>query len=237
MTARLKGKKLAHFPHALSDFASYSLGRLPKPMTGFRAPPLSWGMLGNDTKGDCVPAGGAHELMANNRLFHEHDQQPTEAAVVRQYLELTGGADTGLVMADFMREWSRIEMFGINKIAGYAPIRGVNLVGLQTAICYYGGALIGVQLPESAQTQFDEDKPWTYAAGSPNEGGHCIYLCGYDSTFFKAVTWGRLIDVSPMFLHHYLDEAWCVISQELVEAQKDSLGVDLKTLQDDLAKV
>lgn len=235
---RFTGKLPAQRPHALADFAAYGTGRLPAPPGSFTAPNIAnWGMLGNDTLGDCTIAGSAHVIMGNNGLFHERDRQPSSATVVKQYEQLTGGVDTGLVEADVLREWQRYGLFGGNKLAGYAPIPPKNFVDLQTAIAYFGGAYIGVQLPASAQLQFGANEPWTYVPGSPIEGGHCVYLCGYDATHFKCVTWGQLIDVAPTFLSHYMDEAWVLISHELVEAQKDSLGIDLKTLQDDLGKV
>ena len=51
------------------------------------------------------------------------------------------------------------------------------------------------------------------------------------------VSWGALVEVTYPFLANYLEEAWCVIGQELADAKKDGLGIDLATLQADLKKL
>jgi hypothetical protein len=60
---------------------------------------------------------------------------------------------------------------------------------------------------------------------------------GYTQTALLCATWGGIAEVTYGFLAHYLTEAWCVLSHQLVEAQGDALGIDLATLQADLSKV
>jgi hypothetical protein len=227
------GRLDARRPHGLADLETYSLGRLPKPPPEVEPPSVTdWGMFGNDVYGDCTIAGVVHLIMAWNAKEKGNSPIPTLEATEAQYLDLTGGEDTGLNEADVLSRWHSKGLFG-NKAAAFAPIKPSQIVHLQQGIALFDGLYFGIACPESAQEDFP-NKPWTYDPSSPIEGGHCIIGVGFDSQFVYCVSWGQLVKVTYPFLAHYLDEAWAIISQEAVENKGDALGIDIPSLQADL---
>ncbi len=232
--ARLKlGRLAATRPHGLKDLAAYTTTRLPAPPAVLPAPTqVNWGMDLNDTYGDCTIAGVDHLLAAWNKVYSDTTGRPTNDQVKQTYFDLTGGADSGLNEADVLKTWHQNGLFG-NKIAGYAPVDPADIVGLHQAIAYYGGAYLGIACPESAQRDFAAGKPWVYDPSSPIEGGHCIVAVGYDAGGVYCSTWGDIAYVTYPFFAHFLEEVWCIISQELVDAGGDS-GIDLQSLTEDL---
>lgn len=231
------GRLSAARPAALADLSVYATGKLPAPPAAWEVPEASYPIDCNDRIGDCTYAGVDHLNRAWNASVGEHDKLPTEAQVEAAYFAETGGEDTGCVEADVLKRWHTEGLFG-EKIAGYAPVNPRDLLQLHQAVAFYGGCYLGIECPESAQEQFGAGEPWTYIEDSPVEGGHCVVALGYGPNGgLHCATWGGIAVLEASFLAHYLDEAWVVLPHQLVEAKKDSLGVDLAALQADLAKV
>jgi hypothetical protein len=83
----------------------------------------------------------------------------------------------------------------------------------------FGAVSLGVQLPQSAVTQFNNRMPWTYKKGSQPLGGHCITGCGYNSRQnLVAITWGRLQAITREFFDQYIEEAICSFNDEYLGA-------------------
>ena len=230
------GRLPAMRPAALSDLSVYTTGKLPDPPKKVPVPKGMYPMDGNDKYGDCTIAGVAHLIQAWNTLYKKNLSVPSEKQVVAEFLKLNGGqADVGLSEADVLSLWHTSGLFG-ERIAAYAPVSDRDLLGMHQAIADYGGCYLGIQCPASAQQQFLKKEPWTYEPGSPVEG-HCIVGLGYNDKYVECATWGGIAKVTYPFLAHYLEEVWVIISQQLVEAKQDNLGIDLKALQEDLKKV
>jgi hypothetical protein len=231
-TGRLPGVR----PTALKDFEVYATGPIPTPPPTREVPKSVYPMDCNDRLGDCTIAGVVHLLEAWNVESSEHDAIPGESVIESEYFKLTGGEDTGLVENAVLSTWHTQGLFG-NKIAGYAPVNPKDLLQLHQAIAFYGGCYLGILCPESAQRQFQEGKPWTYE-GEETQDGHCVAALGYGPNGgLHVATWGGVAVLEASFLAHYLQEAYVVLPQELVERKGDSLGLDLAALQADLRLV
>lgn len=213
----------------LGDYVS---SKLPSPPATVSVPNTNYPMDGNDQYGDCTIAGVAHLIAAWNVEVSEQDAVPDGSSVVSTYEQLTGGADTGLNEQTVLEHWRSNGLFS-GKIDAYAPIDRKDIVGLQQAVAFYGGAYLGIACPESAQQQFQANEPWTYVPKSPVEGGHCIVALGYNHTAVLCATWGGIAEVTYPFLAHYLDEVWAIISEQFVQAGHGP-ELDLATLQADL---
>jgi hypothetical protein len=230
------GRLPATRPAALSDLSVYATGKLPTPPRTVEVPKSPYPIDCNDKIGDCTIAGVDHLIRAWDTEFSEHDPPPIEAEIETEYFKLTGGEDTGLNEAEVLKTWQTSGLFG-EKIAAYAPVNPKDLLELHQAVAFYGGCYLGIECPASAQEQFANNEPWTYT-GSEVEGGHCVVALGYGPNGgLHCATWGGIAVLEASFLAHYLDEAWVVLSHQLVEAKKDQLGLDLKTLEADLKKV
>jgi hypothetical protein len=237
MAAFKLGRLPALRPAALSDLDVYATAKLPPPPPTLEVPKGAYPIDGNDRYGDCTIAGVAHAIEGWNAETSEHDPVPDEPSIVSEYLKLTGGEDTGLNEADVLKTWHQSGLFG-GKIAGYAPVNPKSLLQLHQAVAFYGGCYLGIECPQSAQEQFGAGEMWTYVPGSPIEGGHCVMALGYGPHGgLHCATWGSIAVLSAGFLAHFLDEAWVILPQQMVEARKDALGINLAELQADLAKV
>jgi hypothetical protein len=231
------GKLTAYRPPGLRDLVGYAKTPLPSVPDKVSIPKTTYAMDGNDQVGDCTLAGACHVIVAANAQVAMSDPVPADTEVIDQYYAITGGQDTGCVEADVLKLWHTKGLFGGNKIAGYAPVNPRDVTAIKQAIAFYGAAYIGVALPQSAQQQFGAGQPWTVVPGSPILGGHCIVLVGYDTTYVQAVTWGAVVNVTWEWLGKYCDEAWAILTREIVEAGYDALHIDLTELRADLASV
>lgn len=247
-------------------FSTYRTGAPlpPHPKTfGHDALVKTWGLLGNDELGDCAPCMIAHWLM----LLAAETGVPidvTKKSVVELYSAVTGydpadpNTDQGTMLRDllkFMRETGFRDGAGkVHKIEAFVKVNHRNLEELEEAMWLFGGLMIGVQLPESAQTQFGDGKVWSVVKGSPIEGGHAIlgaglgtkpvgFLGALMSTLglataeARVITWGQDQPATTDWLTEYIDEAWVCLSGEQCKDGKTLEGFDLETLRKDLAAV
>lgn len=208
-------------------------------------PTLSWGMLGNDQVGDCVIAGADHETMLFNARAGRFTAPFREADAIADYSQITGyvqgdpSTDQGTNVEDAMRfrlaTGMRDSMGARHKIGGYAHLPLGHPDHVRYAIAHLSAVGVGVQFPRSAMDQFNAGKPWTVHTASPIEGGHYVPLVGYDPRHVWCVTWGRLQPMSWGFLRHYCDEAYAILSLELLNGAGTSPeGLDLAALRADL---
>jgi hypothetical protein len=235
---------------AFKDLSVYATAPIPTPPPTWEVPlqkQVSAGQAvypidGNATYGDCTIAGVDHLQRAFSALFNEPYIPPTEKDLVAKYFQLGNGQDNGLNEEFVLKTWYEKGLFG-TKIAGFAPVSTTSLLQQHQAISLYGGCYLGIKCPESAQRAFQKEQetgqvvPWVYE-GEQTEDGHCVVALGYGPNGgLHCATWGGIAVLEPSFLAHYLDEAFVVLSQQLVEAKGDTFGLNLQMLQEDLAKL
>jgi hypothetical protein len=243
-TGRLKATRSVVF----KDLDVYATSPIPIPPPTWEVPfqhenvNSHYLIDGNATYGDCTIAGVNHLNSAWSGLFKEPYTLPTESTITTEYFSLTGGQDTGLNEEFVLKTWYEKGLFG-TKIAGFAPVSTTSLLQQHQAISLYGGCYLGIQCPESAQRAFQKEQetgevvPWVYE-GEQTEDGHCVVALGYGPNGgLHCATWGGIAVLTPSFLAHYLDEAFVILSQQLVERKGDTLGFNLQMLQEDLARI
>ncbi len=158
--------------------------------------------------------------------------------MVDQYLALTGGVDSGLVEADVLRQWATVGLFG-KKIAGYAPVRLGTAVELRQVVAFYGAVYAGVRMPSIAMQQFQDGQPWALTGTSADydlAGGHAVPVVAYGPTELFVVTWGQIQPVTWDWWQTYAEEAWAVLSSEIVAAG-GYVGLDVAQLQADISSL
>jgi hypothetical protein len=101
----------------------------------------------------------------------------------------------------------------------------------------FGAVGVGIQVPQSAETEFDEHKMWSYVEGSPNAGGHYVPIVAHRK-HIECVTWGRVQPMGQRFISHYVDEAWAMVNPDFLDVNgKSPQGFDMQQLQADLAQL
>jgi hypothetical protein len=192
----VKAAALPQVPHQFGHVKRDDL-----PVTG------SWGMLGNDRKGDCTVAGIAHGQEVWDWATKRTIPRFTDQNIIDQYLSLTGGNDGGLdpiQVAGYWRNSGLQDADGnIYKIEAYSGITSTSSAVLAAYLFGFSG--IGLYMPNSAEAQFEKGHVWDDTSGRANVfNGHYVPLVGRNSAgHLMVVTWGQIHAMTQDWLDKY----------------------------------
>ncbi len=227
---------------ALADYLTPSLPA-PPPTADWTKGITSWGMMLNDTLGDCTIAGAGHAVQVWSANTGGMTTLPD--ATIESYYEKWDGyvpgnpsTDHGGVELDVLNDWQK-QGFAGNTLTAFADPKPANLVEIQQSIALFGGVYIGLSLPLTAQKQDVWD---VVARGGPNAkpgswGGHCVFVPKYDQNGFTCITWGGLKVMTLAFWRKYCDEAHTLFCQDWLGAKGAPSGFNQAQLQADLKAI
>ena len=236
--------------------------KLPKPPTTFGHEdrmPLPRLMLGNgpdDTvrkdfkgAGDCVFAMICNAVRLACTIGG-HAVHFTGKEAIAAYSEVTGyrigddSTDQGTDMHVALNWWRNTGIKDASgkrhKLGAYAVIdmSAHNLTEIFEALYVLDvGVALGIDFPESADTQFSEGKPWSVVKGSPSAGGHAILLDAKRLPDPKVETWAHDQPATQGFLKARVDEAYALFMPEMLVKGKSLEGFDTTALLADLKAV
>ena len=180
----------------------------------------SYPMFGNDTCGDCAEAAMRH-LEMGQTWYSGRGVVPTLRQTIADYSAIGGmlpgdqSTDNG---SDLLTALNYYRKQGV--ITAFAQLATGNWAQLREAVALFGGAYIGVALPDAVVPQDGED--WTRISWfwnpsmSPNQAnGHCVPVMKYTSaTGDKGgfVSWAALMEMDRDFYENVSDEAFIVVS-------------------------
>jgi hypothetical protein len=247
--------KLGKLPATRDDrdllFATYKAGGLKEAPVGFGHLKLvenPWGMLGNDTIGDCACAGPAHETMLLNAAAGRQVAF-TDENVIKAYSAISGyvpgepDTDVGCNVRDVLRyrvSTGFTDSTGmVHKIGAYVALKAGNWIELLEALDVFECVGIGIQVPSYAEEQFGEGKPWSVEPGGRIVGGHYIPVVSRPrESEVDVITWGAVQGMTKAFYNTFCDEAWAYVSAEDIgDSGKTLEGFDLAQLNADLKQV
>jgi hypothetical protein len=219
----------------------------------------AWQMLGNGPDstvspgfggaGDCVFAGGDHETMLWT-LETGTATKFTGANAIADYSAVTSydpnapldangvnptdqGTDVRVAL-NYRQNTGLIDAAGKrHKIGAYVALELGNIDQLLEALYLFGIVGIGFKFPDSAMDQFNANKPWTVVSGAAPTEGHYVPFVAYRKNL-ECVSWARIQQMTPQFYKKYCDEAWAILSAEMLLDGKSLEGFDLVQLQADL---
>jgi hypothetical protein len=214
-----------------------------------------WGMMLNDSLGDCTCAAAGHivEELTTDANAGVGVTIP-DSSVLTMYEQACGynpadpSTDQGGDMSTVLKYFNQTGLLDTNnvphKIYAYISVNPMNLQEVKEAIYLFGNLYCGVNLPNTVQNEETVLSCWDVAkdyktnpdAQPGSLGGHCIPLMGYSSKAFKLVSWGGEYYMTPNFLQIYCDELYAVLSMDWIEKNTNlspSL-FDLSQLQADL---
>jgi hypothetical protein len=221
-------------------------------------PADGWGMLGNgpdptvspgfEGAGDCVWAGSDHETMlwnleAGQTVTFTADNALADYSAVTGYVIGDESTDQGTDVRTallYRQKTGLIDAAGArHTVAAFVSIAAGSVAQIQQAIWLFSAVSIGIQVPSTAMDQFNAGQPWSVVAGASIEGGHYVPGVRWDPALgmFKIVTWGQEQLVTPGFLATYCDEAFAVLSDEMLSGGKTLNGFDVATLTTDLQAI
>jgi hypothetical protein len=187
------------------------------------AAPLAWNWAKGITDWDeydniksktCVPAAAAHLLLCwtfNAKL----PVKKISVEVVKDTLkEVAPSHDVnkGCDMLSFMAYWSN-DGLGGDIINQYIPLKIKDIELLKKAVYFFGGCMIGLQMPKSAIGK----NRWDYPSAEPEKdgldwGGHAVCVVGFSGNDFTVISWGKVIIMSAAFYKKYNDESYVALS-------------------------
>jgi hypothetical protein len=227
------GKTDARPPQGLLYGSVLNAEMLPTPPKIFGHEQLlrggDWGILGNDVVGCCVPCDAAHQTMLwtleGRRLAAEFEVRNVlgDYAAVSDF-DGSPASDVGCDLQDYANYRQMIGVINTqgvrHKIQGWASLKAGNLAQLLQATYIFGAVSGGVQLPSSAEDQFNEQVPWSVVSGDTIRGGHCITIVGMNSAGnILILTWGRLQAATQEWVKTYMDEAVVPLSTDMLNAK------------------
>jgi hypothetical protein len=233
------------------------LPKVPR-MFGHEKAVPEWGMLGNGPDpemgpaftgaGDCVWAGAAHETMlwtsesgAGEAVFSTHGVLDDYAAVTG-YTPTDPDTDRGTEVRaalNFRRRTGIVDARGTrHRLGAYVALQPGNIDHIHAALYLFGAVGLGIRFPASAMAQFEAHMPWTVVEAAEIDGGHYIPLVARRADKLDCVSWARIQPMTASFLQTYCDEAYALLSPEMLNASgRSPEGFDLHQLTRDLAAV
>jgi len=206
----------------------------------------SWGMMGNDTVGDCTVAAAGHAMQVGSAYGLKRPSGLKAAQILAAYSSITGydsddpNSDQGANLLDVLRYWQNVGIAG-QKCGPYTALVPSAPDHWRAATYLYGGVYFGVWLPATVVNALNGGRvvDWVdTSAHFTQADGHAVFGVGYASTSgVDLVTWGEVIYMSYAFAAKYCDEAYAVTlpnswgKGNVVGLDEAALEADLKILQ------
>lgn len=243
---RKLGKLPCVFDARIPHLASVMRNDEPPAFCNWAAEVGEWGMLANDTLGDCVPAAALHAVQ-HRTAYANHMAVPTDKDAISLYSQWAGydpgnpTTDAGTIMSSAFANWLK---FGVkvgdysHTIEAYAQVDHLSPDWVKRAIWRCGGVFVGLNCPEAWLT----DDTYLLTQTDTIVGGHCIYLIGYTPTAlgveYDAITWGARFRITEDALLATADEAYAILSKDWMDPSGlNPAGLDYAALTADMAQI
>ncbi len=243
--ARLHGMPM------LANFLATPTMHFPGNYDEVGAKGIDWGMMLNDTLGDCTIAGVGHKLQADTALARVL-WTANDNLILGEYEAWDGynpkdpGSDRGGIEADVLSKWFKTGFYGHHLVA-YGLVNHGDHDQVRHFCAELNGLYIGVLLPKTAQTQevWDVDTGFfDQADAAPGSwGGHCVYVYGYTSDAhgklktIKFISWGKQMEMTVAFWDKYVDEAWGLLTAAFIKNGKTPANLNVADLTTEIKKL
>ena len=223
--------------HPLAKYAldGYDSLVVPKQPFGYGLK-LQLPMAGNDQYGDCTIAGAVHMAQICAAVAGVQWTYPGDSVVEAFYFKLTGGPDSGLMLSTVLTALSQPNPLGF-QIVGAASLNDATYKGVREATYNFGCSYLAVDLPASAESDFNESAPWRLPE-PPDQpiGGHCIVGGGDENVLssgsvsdetdiLDVATWAAWTECTSSWWNYYGSQCYVVLPEWYVEANHPILGV------------
>ena len=251
------------------DFTKIKFGRLPRiddtrtfELSGYlnkeNLPPVpkkynwgkeirrdNWGDMGNLKINLCTCAAAGHAIMvwtsSTGRFKRPKDQDILNAyCALTNYDPETKANDVGVEALKFLKYWRKNAISG-HQIIAFAKLQEKNRQQLLQTIYLFGGCYVGLNLPKSAERQYNTTKKWTIPRGGKKRDakkgswfGHAVLITGYREEELRIITWGQEMIMTMDFWDAYSEESYAVFSEDFIKNDKTPTGVDIDMLKNDI---
>lgn len=242
-----------HFGYG-GDFAGgdstgdWMMGANGPPVEGF---PDTDALVTNGGCGDCTIIGREHQIMMDNKNANRDVPSFSDPTTVGTYTVITAEENNGQgfdpVTGDNDNGADVQGVVSYYQTTGFPDDKGVRHKGGQALwlepgdlqdlweCCLVGGSVgVGWVITQANMDQSNNNQPWSYVAGSPQDGGHYTPVVGRaNSRNGGTITWSKRQGFTPDMYTKQSDEAVLVI--DLEEFNKTT-GLNVETYdQQDVA--
>lgn len=237
------GRKAVKRDSRMLLVANYLTAVLPAP-----PPSVDWskgqtffGSMYNNTLGCCTIAGAGHavQILSANAGA---EATVSDNDILKYYEQWDGynpadpSTDQGGIELDVLNKW-KAQGFAGHALDAYADVNVKNVTEIKQAINLFGGLYIGMEVPNFIMASIPT--VWDVTANDGGiDGGHCVFVYGYDATGPQFISWGSVYTMTWAFWAKYVDEAHALLSPDFLGANGlDPEGFNLAQLQADLADI
>ncbi len=244
MTLKL-GRKAVKTDSRTLKISNYLTPALPAPpvKVDWSKKQIDWGMLMNDTLGDCTIAGALHAIMGWSLNVGKEVKFSNKDAL--KYYESFDGynpkdpnTDQGGILLDVLNDWKKQGING-HKVSVFASVNPTNVTEVKQALYLFGPLYCGLSFPNSAMDQ----PTWELTSDKSIDGGHCVVMIGYNTKGPVFISWGALYQASWDFFNYYFSpsmqgEIYAAISPDWFNAKNVApVGFNLQQLEADLTAI
>ena len=224
----------------------------PKPAVDWHQKVRQWPMLANDRYGCCVPAGALHAVQLRMANAWGSDWQPIDSQCLELYKAWAPGfdpdnpgTDVGTDVPTAMAQWSSVGIrtgLQYEDVAWHLTADTLNTAELKLGIEWFGCACLSLNLPITAQAQFNAGRAWLREYGPDAEPGtlgpHFVPVGRYDPSGLWCITWGQEQFFTWGFYFAYCMAVDLTVSAAWLDAtgtappglSREQLMVDMQTM-------
>lgn len=206
--------------------------------------PADFGMMLNDSLGDCTCAAYYHARQV--WTFHnggEVTEPDLDVELLYEqacgYNPAVGGEGPGgneqSVLTYLQQTGAPLGPNGQqrDKILGFVEVDPRNLDDVKRTIYNSGVAYIGFNVPANIMPQGQEPpQVWSVDPSNPQIlGGHAVVLPGYDANGAIVISWGSIYKMTWEFFSKYVDEVYAITDAAWVHSVSPTLPAGLTTDQ------
>ena len=192
--------------------------------------PNSFGMMLNDSLGDCTCAAYYHLLQLWSFAVMGRSITECDADVLKMYEMACGynpadpstdqGGDELVIEAWLQKVGAPTGLKGQthHKILGHVDVDITNLDEVKLGLQYFGGLYIGFQVPQNIMPD-DAPPPRTWTVDPSNNpiiGGHAVAVGRYDDSGMELISWGQSYLMPWAFWQTYVVECHCIMDKDFL---------------------
>jgi hypothetical protein len=224
-------------PHMSAILAGKKLVATPPSIDYVKGMPANFGMMLNDTLGDCTCAAYYHarqvwSFNAQNKELTEPDKDVEQLYVdACGYNPRAGGEGPGgneqHVLTYLLNNGAPVgpNASARDKILGFVEVDPRNLDDVKRTIADCGVAYIGFKVPQNiAPAGAPPPQTWNVDPSAPIVGLHAVVLPGYDSSGATVISWGSLYKMTWQFFSTYVDEVYAIADPAWVNGKGTTPG-------------
>ncbi len=153
----------------------------------------------NNSLGDCVIAGGYHDIgvwtgNAGDIFVASSAQITADYSAIGGYVPGQPSTDNGCDEQTALTYWTSHGFADGSKLAGWLAVDATNQQEMELALYLFENLFFGMALPDAWISPFPSTNGFIWdVAGNPDpNNGHCVIGCGYTTGGVTIDSWGLL---------------------------------------------